>query len=55
MQGDEDEMEGLTSNFDDELGDMNSSDPLTMKLQELRRRYGNISFSNLVALIAGWK
>jgi hypothetical protein len=39
LQGDEEEMEGLTSSFDDEAATTSPLDNLTVKLQELRRRY----------------
>jgi hypothetical protein len=39
LQGDEEEMEGLTNSFDDEAATTSPLDNLTVKLQELRRRY----------------
>jgi hypothetical protein len=44
QQGDEEETEGLTNSFDDEeAAPMTSLDNLTVKLQEIRRRYYSVS------------
>ncbi len=44
QQGDEEETEGLTNSFDDEeAAPMTSLDNLTVKLQEIRRRYFSVS------------
>jgi hypothetical protein len=44
QQGDEEEIEGLTNSFDDEeAAPMTHLDNLTVKLQEIRRRYYSVS------------
>jgi sodium/hydrogen exchanger 8 len=43
LDGDEEEMEGLTTHLDDERVDSDSVDPLTLKFQELRKSTANFS------------
>jgi hypothetical protein len=55
QQGDEEEMEGLTNSFDDEeAAPMTPLDNLTVKLQEIRRRYYSVSMCRVKPKGAGF-
>jgi hypothetical protein len=55
QQGDEEEIEGLTNSFDDEeAAPMTPLDNLTVKLQEIRRRYYSVSMCRVNPKGAGF-
>jgi hypothetical protein len=55
QQGDEEEIEGLTNSFDDEeAASMTPLDNLTVKLQEIRRRYYSVSMCRVNPKGAGF-
>jgi hypothetical protein len=55
QQGDEEEIEGLTNSFDDEEATpMTPLDNLTVKLQEIRRRYYSVSMCRVKPKGAGF-